>query len=245
MDGRGSESRRRAEYSRSSGVFCLYSGPMTEQSDLAHLHPPFGLVLRAGDLTLRVLTDADLPEYAALLRRPIFADPESPAVFWWYRAEPEVRVRNALSFQWRLRSEVSPEGWTLPLGIWAEDRLIGCQDISAVRFAERRTVTSGSWLTLDAHGRGFGTLMRQAMLVLAFDHLGALRAESSAALGNEASFGVSRACGYVDNGTQVSTLPGPTTVEQRFLATPESFRRPRVPVQVEGLTEELRALLGA
>ncbi|WP_394214819.1 GNAT family N-acetyltransferase [Brachybacterium vulturis] len=218
---------------------------MTDLPDLTILHPPFGLVLRAGDLTLRPLTDADLPEYAALLHRPIFADPGSPSVFGWYRAEPEVRVRNALSFQWRLRSAVSPGDWTLPLGIWADGRLIGCQDIAAVRFAERRTVTSGSWLTLDAHGQGFGTLMRQAMLVLAFDHLGAQRAESAAALGNEASFGVSRACGYVEDGTQMSTLPGPTTCEQRFLATPGTFRRPGVPVQVEGLTAELRALLGA
>lgn len=218
---------------------------MTDLPDLATLHPPFGLVLRAGDLTLRPLAEADLPEYAALLHRPIFADPQSPSVFGWYRAEPAIRVRNALTFQWRLRSEVTPGGWTLPLGIWADDRLIGCQDIAAIRFAERRTVTSGSWLTLDAHGQGFGTLMRQAMLVFAFDHLGAQRAESAAAFGNEASFGVSRACGYVEDGTQVSTLPGPTQREQRFLATPETFRRPDVPVRVDGLTPDLRALLGA
>ena len=218
---------------------------MTERSDLALLHPPFGLVLRAGDLTLRLLQDADLPEYAELLRRPIFEDESAPYVFGWYRIEPEQRVRNALSFQWQLRSAVGPEKWTLPFGIWAQGRLIGCQDVSAERFAERRTVSSGSWLTLEAHGRGYGTLMRQAMLVLAFDHLGAERAESSAVIGNDASFGVSRACGYLDNGTEMSTLPGPVTLEQRFLVTPETFRRPSVSVEVGGLTEQLRAMLGA
>ena len=222
-----------------------YPVAMTALPDLTTLHPPFGLVLRAGELTLRLLRDADLPEYAQLLRRPIFEDPGSPAVFPWYRAEPDTRVRNALSFQWSLRSAMSPEGWTLPLGIWADGRLVGCQDLSAERFAERRTVSSGSWLTLDAHGRGWGTLMRQAMLVLAFDHLGAQRAESSAVLGNDASFAVSRACGYAADGTQVSTLPGPTHLEQRFLVTPETFRRPAVEVEVEGLTPELRAMLGA
>ena len=219
--------------------------PVTTHPGLAILHPPFGLVLRAGALTLRPLADADLPEYAALLRRPIFEDPESPAMFWWYQEQPEVRVRNALSFQWRLRSGISPEEWTLPLGIWAGGRLIGCQDLSAVRFAERRTVTSGSWLTLDAHGKGYGTLMRQAMLVLAFDHLGARRAESSAAVGNDASFGVSRACGYAEDGTRMSTLPGRVVLEQRFLVTPETFRRPSAPVQVEGVTDQLRVMLGA
>ena len=218
---------------------------MTERSDLALLHPPFGLTLRAGDLTLRTLRDADLPEYAELLRRPIFEDPQSPAMFHWYRAEPEERVRNALSFQWQLRSAVGPEKWTLPFGIWAQGRLIGCQDVSAQRFAERHTVTSGSWLTLEAHGRGYGTLMRQAMLVLAFDHLGAVRAESAAGVDNAASAAVSRRCGYVDDGTQVSRQPGMNGLERRFLATPESFRRPQVPVEVEGLTAELHAMLGA
>ena len=92
---------------------------MTERCDLALLHPPFGLVLRAGDLTLRPLQDADLPEYAELLRRPIFEDESAPYVFGWYRIEPEQRVRNALSFQWQLRSAVGPEKWTLPFGIWA------------------------------------------------------------------------------------------------------------------------------
>lgn len=218
---------------------------MSSTSGLASAHPPFDLRLRAGDLTLRPLCDADFPEYVELIRRPIFADPESPQVFGWYRAEPEIRAREALRFQWRLRSELSAEQWTLPLGIWAGGRLIGCQDVAAHRFAERRTVTSGSWLTLDAHGKGYGTLMRQAMLTFAFDHLGAQRAESSAVIGNDASFAVSRACGYAENGTQVSTEPGPAVLQQRFLVTPARFRRPVAPVEVEGDTAELRALLGA
>ena len=223
----------------------LYPAVMTQLPDLADLFPPLRLVVRAGALTLRPLADADLPEYAALIRRPIFEDEDSPHVFPWYRAEPETRVRDALRFQWRLRSGIGPEEWTLPLGVWAEGRLIGCQDVTGRRFAERRTVSSGSWLTLDAHGNGYGTLMRQAMLVLAFDHLGALRAESSAVVGNDRSYAVSRACGYVENGTQISTLPGSHEKEQRFLATPETFRRPDVPVEVEGLTPALREMLGA
>lgn len=212
---------------------------------LATEFPPYGLRLRAGDLTLRMLRDEDLPEYAALLRRPVFADPDSPQVFPWYRAEPDQRVRGALQFQWRLRAELSPQQWTMPLGIWAHDRLVGCQDVAAHAFAERRTVTSGSWLTLDAQGKGYGKLMRQTMLVLAFDHLGAQRAESSAVVGNEASYAVSRGCGYADNGTQMSSEPGPSVLQQRFVLTPDRFVRPTVPVEVEGVTEELKQLLGA
>ncbi|MGP5683652.1 GNAT family N-acetyltransferase [Brachybacterium alimentarium] len=213
--------------------------------DLAAEYPPYGLRLHAGDLTLRTLAEDDLLEYAQLLRRPVFEDPESPQVFPWYKTEPEIRVREALRFQWRLRAAVSPHEWTLPLGIWADGRLIGCQDVAAERFAQRRTVTSGSWLTLEAHGKGYGKLMRQAMLVLAFDHLGATRAESSAVLGNAASFAVSHGCGYVENGTAVGPQPGDALIEQRFLVTPETFRRPTVPVQVEGVTPALKELLGA
>ena len=54
---------------------------MTSLPDLAALFPPFGLVVRAGALTLRPYTDADLPEYAALIRRPIVEDEDSPQVF--------------------------------------------------------------------------------------------------------------------------------------------------------------------
>lgn len=217
----------------------------TDLPALGELYPSLGLVVRAGDLTLRPLADADLPEYAALIRRPIFEDPTSPQVFPWYRAEPETRVREALRFQWRLRSGISPEGWTLAFGVWAGGQLIGAQDVAAERFAERRTVSSGSWLTLDAQGNGYGRLMRQAMLVLAFDHLGALRAESAAVVGNAPSYGVSRACGYIDNGTEISTIPGTHEEQQRFLVTPELLRRPQVPVEVEGLTPALREMLGA
>lgn len=212
---------------------------------LSALFPPHGLVIRAGALTLRVLTDADLPEYAELIRRPIFDEAEAEYVFPWYAVHPEQRVREALRFQWRLRADLSPEQWTLPFGIWADGRLIGCQDATATRFAQRKVIDSGSWLTRDQHGRGYGTLMRQAMLVFAFDHLGATRAESAAAVGNASSFGVSRACGYVDNGTQISSLTGPPLLEQRFLVTPDSMRRPSVPVEVEGLSAELREMLGA
>ena len=82
------------------------------------------------------------------------------------------------------------------------------------------------------------------MLVLAFDHLGALRAESAAVIGNAPSYGVSRACGYIQNGTEISTIPGSSEEQQRFLVTPELLR-PDVPVEVEGVTPALREMLGA
>jgi RimJ/RimL family protein N-acetyltransferase len=224
----------------------LYPGrmPASPHPALDSLHPPFGLRIRTGPLTLRVLTDEDLPEYAELLRRPVFADPDAPHVFPWYARPEEERISEALRFQWRLRSQVSPESWSLALGIWADGRLVGCQDLDAKQFAVRRTVTSGSWLTRDMQGRGLGGLMRRAVLVLAFDHLGAVRAESAAVVGNERSYGVSRSCGYVDNGIEVIEQNGRAVEHQRFLVTPQTFRRGTESVEVEGITPALRALLG-
>lgn len=206
---------------------------------------PFGLQVDAGRVRMRLLRDSDFPAYAALLREPIFADENADHVFGWYRVEPEQRVTQALQFQWSLRAQVSPQSWTLPLGVFVDGRLVGCQDVAARDFARRGVVTSGSWLTLAAQGQGLGSLMRRAMLVLAFDHLGARRAESAAVLGNERSAAVSHACGYAEDGTKVAVDGDRVVTHQRYLVTPDTFRRAEVTVQVTGLDERLRTMLGA
>lgn len=215
------------------------------QSTLVDCFEPFGLSITADDVTLRLLRDTDLPAYAALLRRPVFEDPTSDLVFPWYAVDADERVRNAVQFQWRLRAELSPEDWTLSFGVFRDGALIGMQDVAAKHFAVRRTVNTGSWLTLDEHGKGIGKLMRQAVLVVAFDHLGAERAETSAVVGNVRSYGVSRGAGYADNGLEVIEENGARKMMQRFMVTPERLRRPAVDVQVHGLTPALRARLGA
>lgn len=213
--------------------------------DLSALYPPFALSVTAGPLRMRVLTDDDLPDHAALLDRPIFADERADHVFEWALAEPAARRRDALAHIWRLRAEVSPAAWCLSLGVFVDGHLVGMQDLRAEEFAARRTVSSGSWLTLDAQGRGIGTLMRRAMLVLAFDHLGAQRAESASVAGNVASERVSLASGYTADGTQVGTAGGRAQLRNRWLATPASMVRPTEDVQVTGLSAALRSMLGA
>lgn len=213
--------------------------------DLAALHPPLGLLITAGTLEMRLLRDDDLPAYAELLRRPIFADPTADSVFPWYRREEDERVRGALGYQWAQRAAIAPESWSLPFGAFVDGELVGSQEVSATQFAQRRVVGSGSWLALEVQGRGLGRLMRQAMLVMAFDHLGAVRAESAAVLGNHASAAVSHRCGYVDDGTTISVEGDRTVTMQRFLVTPETVVRPDVSVEVTGLTDDLRAMLGA
>lgn len=212
---------------------------------LADLYPPLRLRVTSGDLELRLLRDADLPWYAALLHEPVFADPSAEHVFAWWVPDVEERVRGAIRFQWQVRASIEPAAWELAFGLFHEGRLIGMQSLLARDFAVRRIVSSGSWLTRAEQGRGFGKRMRQMVLVFAFDHLGARRAETGAVLGNEPSFGVSRACGYRTNGFETIVEGGRAKEVQRFALDPDEFVRPAESVQVSGLDGELRAMLGA
>lgn len=214
-------------------------------TDLDALFPPLGLAVTSGDLVLRPFRDADLPAYAELLRSPIFPDESEDFVFAWYRVPEAERLRNAITFQWHQRAAFSPESWALPLGVWVGGELVGSQDLTAKDFAQRRTVSSGSWLTQAAQGKGYGGLMRRAVLAFAFDHLGAVRAESGAGVRNAPSQAVSRSCGYEPNGTQTKYEGGRTRTEQNFVVTPETFVRRDVCIEVEGLTTELRDMMGA
>lgn len=212
--------------------------------DFAHLYAPFGLRISAGDITLRLFRDTDLPAYADLISSPLFADEKADHVFDWWAKDPEARLRNSQQFLWTARAGITPESWTLTLGVFEGDRLVGSQDVSARDFASLRVVDSGSYLRLEDQGRGIGTLMRRMMLEFAFDHLGAVRAESGAIVGNHRSLAVSRHCGYHLDGRAV-TMNGEARVElQRVAVTPETFIRPDVDVRVEGLTPALLAQLG-
>lgn len=224
----------------------VYDGAMdfpAELDDLALAFPPLGLRILAGDLELRLLRDSDLPAYAELLRAPVFADPE--LTFPWWGEDAEQRVRDALRFQWGKRANLRPEAWELAFGLFRAGELIGMQSLIAHDFAVRRTVTSGSWLARAEQGRGIGTRMRQMVLAFAFDHLGAARAETSALAINAASIGVSRACGYADNGTEVVAEDGRPREMRRFVLERADFPRPETRIEVEGLSEELRGMLGA
>ncbi len=137
-------------------------------------------------------------------------------------------------WHWRCRAECTPESWTLLLGIWHEGEFVGCQDVTAKDFAALKTVSTGSWLKKSVQGRGLGKEMRAAVVLYAFDSLGAEAAESEAALWNEASLGVSRALGYELNGTTRKAWGTKVETVQHVRLTPETFKRPDWALQVEG-----------
>ena len=212
---------------------------------LDQLFPPLGLTLTLGSLSLRLLREADLDAYVELITADVFVDPDADHAFAWWREVRDVGPLSSLQHQWRARASVSPQAWELVLGVFDSGRLVGMQDLRAVDFGTRHTVDSGSFVRLDQAGRGVGTLMRQAVVAFAFDHLGAVRAETSAIEGNAASLRVSEKVGYRPNGTRLLAEGGRALLAHDMVVTPESFVRADEPLRVDGVTPALLALLGA
>ncbi|MHC6231599.1 GNAT family N-acetyltransferase [Arthrobacter sp. MMS24-T111] len=203
-------------------------------TSLSSIWPLFDLRLATPRLKLRPITDQDVPAAVAAARSGIHEAGRNPFSMPWTELPEAELGPNMARWYWRCRAECAPENWTLLLGIWHEGRFVGCQDIGAKDFAHLKTVRTGSWLQQSVQGRGLGTEMRAAVVLWAFDWLGAEVAESEAAAWNDPSLGVSRSLGYELNGitrkawgTKVETL-------QHVRLTPETFNRPEWKLKVEG-----------
>jgi RimJ/RimL family protein N-acetyltransferase len=144
--------------------------------------------------------------------------------------------RSAFQFHVGQRANWRPEAWNLPFGVWVDGAPAGMQDLGARDFATYRTVNTGSWLGQSFQGRGIGKLMRQTVLALAFDHLGALVAETEAMVGNPASSRVSVGVGYRPNGRGVLAPRGVPIETERYRMSLDEWRaRQRPAVEVTGL----------
>ncbi len=213
------------------------TGPSSELRDL---WPFYALRLTAGNLELRYPTEAELPAFVEVIEAGIHPPDEMPFGIAW--TDEETPARNLSSYQWWMgsRGRWSVDEWSLTMGVWENGRAVGFQDLRGERFPVFRTVFTGSWLGQAYQGRGVGKLMRQAILTLAFDHLGAEVAETEAFLDNPASNRVSLAVGYEPNGFGRLAPRGVARETQRFRLTLEGWRsRARPPVTVQGLEPAL------
>jgi RimJ/RimL family protein N-acetyltransferase len=143
----------------------------------------------------------------------------------------------------------------LLLAVYEHGTPIGMQDVRASDFDVSRKVGSGSWLGRRFQGRGLGTEMRQAMLHLVFEGLGALTAESGAWADNVGSIRVSDKCGYSRNGVTIEvrrrgdTAPGGPGAERmehvNFRIDRDAWKpRRRMDIELVGVDEELLAMCG-
>lgn len=160
--------------------------------------PLADLRITASDLTLRPLTEPDLGPLAEALPADVELNPALPA---YDGLDVSVARGTALhQTYWRALGGWRVESWDLLFAVECGGEVIGVQSLEGADFPRRRTVETWSFLLPAARGRGLGKEMRRAVLALAFDHLGALAAETEALQGNAASLGVSRAVGYEPNG---------------------------------------------
>jgi len=201
-------------------------------------HPLTRLRLRTPRLELRLATVAELRRLYAVAAGGIH-DPESmPFGIPWTDNldEGSFLAHHALALEGS-----SPGDWTINLVAFHDGQPIGSQAIRAARFAETRTVDTGSWLGRPWQGRGLGTEMRSAVLTLAFDRLGATRATSGAIERNPQSLGVSRKLGYVEVGTHLVSPRGTPVEHVDLELTPDRFT-PAVETTVLGLETALPLL---
>ena len=172
---------------------------------MAHPYwPLFDLRIRTPRIEVRLPNDDDLVALARVAATGIHDPDWLPFSIPWTDEPSPVMERKALQWWWGRRAEWSPEKWTFTGAVFVDGQAVGIQDIGAERFAQLRTVNSGSWLGREYQGQGIGREMRAALLHLAFDGLGAIEAYSAAWHDNGPSLGVSRGLGYADNGTKLA-----------------------------------------
>ena len=201
---------------------------------MSSIWPLFDLKLRTPRLELRPITDQDVPAAVDAARSGIHEPGRNPFSTPWSELPDDELGPNMARWYWRCRAECTPENWTLLLGIWHKGQFVGCQDVGAKEFAALKTVSTGSWLKQSVQGVGLGKEMRAAVVLWAFDWLGAEVAESEAAQWNTASLGVSRSLGYEPNGITRKAWGSNVQTVQHVRVTPDTFKRPDWTLQVEG-----------
>jgi RimJ/RimL family protein N-acetyltransferase len=193
------------------------------------------LVLRTPRLELRPDDDAGLLELVDEAYHGVHPPEVMPFLVPWTDADPRDLGRRVLRHYWSVRARLVPDDWAINFLTRHEGRVIGTQQLSGSDFPILSEVETGSWIGMRHQGRGFGTEMRAAVLAFAFDHLGAVRARSSAFVDNVASHRVSARLGYRPDGSTWVIRRGQAIEDVRLVLAPEEFVRPEWTLQVEGV----------
>jgi RimJ/RimL family protein N-acetyltransferase len=196
-------------------------------------------------LELHGATDELLDQLADLVRSGMtHAEPapyDDPMSF--YEPDPDLRVATWLRSIWRGRGKVEPDSWRLYFVVMVDGRPVGEQTLTGVNFPALGTVSTFFWVSADQRGRGIGHDMREAVLHLAFDGLGAKEAASDAFVDNRGSNAISRGLGYEPNGYDWATRRGEPGLLNRWRLTRDNWEpRRRNDIQLHNL-EACHALL--
>jgi RimJ/RimL family protein N-acetyltransferase len=193
---------------------------------------------------MSAIRDEDMPDLAQLALDGIHDRETMPFSVPWTDAPPADLPAAMAAYYWRTRAEFSPQRWHLDLVVRVDGRIVGTQGLGSHGYLTSRTAETGSWLGRAHQGKGIGTLMRQAMCALGFDHLDAVEITSGAYTDNPASLAVSRKVGYQSNGTvREERRPGELAFRETLRLVPDDFVRPADRLEVEGI-DVLRRFIG-
>jgi RimJ/RimL family protein N-acetyltransferase len=212
----------------------------------AHPWPLYALRITTPRLELRIPDDEDVVALFAAARAGIHPAGEMPfGIPWTDGLDEPGALERFLSHHWTARGSITVEKWSLPFAVLSEGTVVGVQQLDSEDFAGSRSVSSGSWLTASAQGRGLGVEMRAAVLQLAFAGLGAREAQTSAWIDNPASQRVSLRLGYVHEGQLLLARRGEPTPHLRYRLTRETWQRSHFQgIEIHNL-EPCLPLLGA
>jgi RimJ/RimL family protein N-acetyltransferase len=165
--------------------------------------PLFNLVVRTPRLEIRLPREEEFDALLAVIDEGIHGPDTMPFLSPWTAQPRPERERTSAQWWWRQRAEWSAAKWSFTGAVYVGGQVVGVQDMMAKDFAAVRSVETGSWLGLAHQGQGLGKEMRQAILHLAFEGLGAVEAHSGAFFDNAASLATSRSVGYRENGEEL------------------------------------------
>lgn len=198
--------------------------------------PLFGLRVRTPLVTLEMPTDPELLELLAVIEDGIHDPSWMPFQINWTDTPQPQRDRDSLAHWWRLRALWSPTDWAWCGAVRVRGELVGVQQLMASDFASLGEVSSGSWLGSRFQGQGIGKEMRGAILHLAFEGLGAVRAHSGYVDGNVASRRVSESLGYEPNGVGYRVSRGEARKEVHVVLERSAWAsHRRDDIEIEGL----------
>jgi RimJ/RimL family protein N-acetyltransferase len=204
--------------------------------------PLLGLRITAGPVELRGVTDDLLGPLTELAIKGVHDPDFMPFFVPWSIAPAAEMPRNMAQFHWGQRANFSPEQWGMDLAVFYDGQLVGSQGFSTRDFLVTRIGETGSWLGREFHGRGIGTAMRKVICAFIFDYLGAEFITSSAYTDNPASLGVSRKCGYRENGVSIRNRMDKPATLQLLILEPGNLVRYEHELTVEGLPEFRRSI---
>lgn len=212
--------------------------------DLEDVWPPFALKIQCGDMELSPVRESDYPELAVIADGGVRRHGKPAFLVNWDSGSHAEVARSIAQYQWSTRANFRVDDWTIEFTVRVAGRVVGVQGLSAKDFVRARSVSTGSWLSLNEQSMGYGTRMRRAAITAFADHFDAAVFHSGYLEGNDASRRVSEKLGYSPNGVKtILAQDGLAHTEQQVILAASNIVRGPEPVQVAG-SEAVRHFLG-